>query len=135
MRPVQERWEYALAAAIEPGVVATYRKRMGRQVESGFNDRARGLDRHHEEHHEYERQRSGREQTGTWPPSRRVPRLARDHAIADAGLGEDVGGVVGVVGLLAGEPLESQPPLGPPPPSIAAPLVSPFRPTAREGCF
>ena len=43
IRPVQERSEYALAAAIDPAFVATYRRRMGRQIEAGFKGRARLL--------------------------------------------------------------------------------------------
>ena len=43
IRPLQERSEYALAAAIDPAFVATYRSRMGRQIETGFKDRSRLL--------------------------------------------------------------------------------------------
>ena len=41
--PCQERSEYALAAAVDPKFFATYRRRMGQQMEAGFNDRSRLL--------------------------------------------------------------------------------------------
>ena len=43
IRPLQERSEYALAAAIDSEFFATYRKRMSRQIETGFNERSRLL--------------------------------------------------------------------------------------------
>ena len=43
IRPLQERSEYALAGAIDPEFFATYRRRLDRQIESGFNDRSRLL--------------------------------------------------------------------------------------------
>ena len=36
IRPLQERSEYALAAAVDPEFFATYRKRMGQQIETGL---------------------------------------------------------------------------------------------------
>ena len=60
IRPVQERSEYALAAAIDPAFVATYRRRMGRQIEAGFKGRARLL------------VEEGREESSTAGPSRRT---------------------------------------------------------------
>lgn len=42
-RPLQERSEYAVAAAIDPEFFATYRRRADQQIESGFNARSRGL--------------------------------------------------------------------------------------------
>ena len=43
IRPLQERSEYALAAAIDRQFFATYRRRMDRQIDTGFNDRSRLL--------------------------------------------------------------------------------------------
>ena len=43
IRPLQERSEYALAAAIAPAFVATYRTRLDRLIESGFEGRSRLL--------------------------------------------------------------------------------------------
>lgn len=43
IRPLQERSEYALAVAIDPAFVATYRTRLDRLIESGFEGRSRLL--------------------------------------------------------------------------------------------